>query len=177
MENEQIKQPNPAPGKEDGNNDATNNYIEQLAKIKETHVPKEEYDKVLADNKKMAELLATGGSLDSSHEEPAKNRSSEELRKLLFGEDTSPSNLEYVKAVVELRENLIKEGCPDPFLPWGKNIAPTPEDVECANRVATAFKECIEYANGDSELFTNELMRITKDAMPMAGKRNGKNGR
>ena len=28
------------------------------------------------------------------------------------------------------------------------------------------MKECVEYADGDSELFTNELMRRTNDAMP-----------
>ena len=28
------------------------------------------------------------------------------------------------------------------------------------------MRECVEYAEGDSELFTNELMRRTNDAMP-----------
>ena len=46
-------------------------------------------------------------------------------------------------------------------------IVPTTEDIECANRVAEVVKECIEYADGDSQLFTNELNRRTVDvALP-----------
>ena len=60
----------------------------------------------------------------------------------------------------------MKQGAPDPFIPIGKNIAPTAEDVQKAENVVNAVRSCLEYADGDSEAFTNELQRITVDAMP-----------
>lgn len=145
------------------------NYIEQIQKLKENTVTKEEYDKVVADNAKLVEAL-TNGKVIEGEKEKKPTRTKEELRKILFDEDSAPNNLDYCKAAIELRDLILAEKGPDPFLPWGKNISPTAEDVECANRVADAMKQCIEYADGDSELFTNELMRITNDAAPMAGK-------
>ena len=59
----------------------------------------------------------------------------------------------------------------DPFLPQGKQIAATSDDIKSANRVAEALKDCVEYANGDSQLFTNELQRITRDVIPAARRR------
>ena len=55
------------------------------------------------------------------------------------------------------------EGNPDPFLPVGKQILPTDEDVAAANRVADVLKECVDYAEGDSAVFTNELQRRLVD--------------
>ena len=57
----------------------------------------------------------------------------------------------------------MENGQPDPFIPVGKQISPSREDIEIAEKVAQVYKECIEYANGDSEVFTNELMRRTRD--------------
>ena len=79
-------------------------------------------------------------------------------------------NLEYVKTAVELRDALIAQGQKDPFLPYGEGILPTAEDVECANRVANVYKECIEYADGDPDIFTSELQRRTVDAGPIKRK-------
>ena len=58
---------------------------------------------------------------------------------------------------------MIAEGKPDPFLPIGKQIMPTNEDIEAANRVAEVFQSCVDYAEGDSAVFTNELQRRTID--------------
>ena len=44
---------------------------------------------------------------------------------------------------------------------------PTNEDYEAAQKVADAFQSCIDVAEGDPEIFTRELMRITKDAAPL----------
>ena len=55
------------------------------------------------------------------------------------------------------------KGEPDPFLPYGKQISPTRQDEETAAKVAQIYQECIDYAEGDSEVFTNELQRRTRD--------------
>lgn len=138
-------------------------YIETIKKLKETTVSKEEYEKLVADNKKLIETLANGGTIEK--EEP-KKVDIKALREKLYSDDVNMSNLEFCSAALELRDEIIKQGGGDPFLPVGKQIAPTAEDVQKANQVAEALKSCIDYAEGDSAVFTNELQRITIDAMP-----------
>ena len=87
----------------------------------------------------------------------------DDLRNELFNSPRELTNLEYVTKAMELREALIENGEPDPFLPVGKQISPTRDDLEGAEKVAQVYKECIDYAEGDSEVFTNELMRRTRD--------------
>ena len=94
----------------------------------------------------------------------------EELRKKLANGDQL-SNLEYVQTVLDLRNSLIEKGEQDPFVPQGANVTPEATDWATAQRVADAFQSCIDYADGDSEIFTSELMRITKDSAPMYAKR------
>ena len=93
-----------------------------------------------------------------------------ELRNKLLKEGSNLNNLDYVQTAVELRDALIAQGQKDPFLPYGEGVLPTAEDVECANRVANVFKECIEYADGDPDIFTSELQRRTVDAGPIKRK-------
>lgn len=83
------------------------------------------------------------------------------LRKTLF--DSELNNLDYVDTALKLRKALIDNGQADPFLPVGSQISPTAEDVAAANRVADVMQACIDYADGDSELFTQELQRRTVD--------------
>jgi hypothetical protein len=66
------------------------------------------------------------------------------------------------------------KGEPDPFLPVSSRYAPTIEDITKANKVAEAFQSCVDYADGNSEIFTQELMRITNDSNPMPGGRRSR---
>jgi len=70
-----------------------------------------------------------------------------------------------MKLTLELRNTLIAKGERDPFLPYGSQIAPTPEDVEKAEKAAQIYQECIDYADGDSKLFTQELQRRTNTSI------------
>lgn len=140
----------------EGNDD----YIRVIQELKENTVSKEMYEKLKADNKKLLDTLVAGGSIEGQEEQ---KETVEELRKKLFSGDGNLSNLAYISAVVDLRDALIEAGKPDPFLPFGHNTVPTREEVEQAERVASVFKECIEYADGDSSIFTNELQRRTID--------------
>jgi hypothetical protein len=40
---------------------------------------------------------------------------------------------------------------------------PTDEDVRTAQKVADVLQECVDYAEGDSAVFTNELQRRLVD--------------
>lgn len=139
--------------------DNTPDYIGEIQKLRDNTVSKEDYERLREENKKLISSLANGESIGV---EPEAKPDINELRKKVF-ENEHQSNLEYWGNALNLRQALIDSGENDPFLPYGHKIVPTTEDVECANRVAEVVKECIEYADGDSQLFTNELNRRTVD--------------
>lgn len=143
----------------------TNNYIEAIKEMKANSVDKAAYDKLKEENKQLLDALINGGQVTQElQKEPVDIDS---LRKRLFSGEAELSNLDYMKTALELREALLDQGSPDPFLPYGQNIVPTDEDIETADRVADAIKSCIDYADGDSEIFTNELQRIMVDTSPI----------
>ena len=144
--------------------DNTQDYLAAIKELKQNSVDRSEYDKLRAENKKLIDAVVNG---QPGQEEPAFTKHSKEqiddLRNELFNSPRELNNLEYVTKAMELREALIENGEPDPFLPVGKQISPTRDDLEGAEKVAQVYRECIEYAEGDSEVFTNELMRRTRD--------------
>lgn len=142
-----------------------NDYIEAIQELKENTVAKTEYEKLKAENQKLLKSLVNGETIQTEQKADVGA-----LREELFNKDCNLSNLDYISKSLELRDAIIAEGGADPFLPYGKNIMPTDYDIETANRVAAVFKECIEYANGDSNVFTNEFMRRTIDSVPVKRK-------
>lgn len=139
--------------------DMTQDYVAAINELKQNSVDRQKYDALRAENKKLLDSIVNGQEVEVA--KTPEKRSTEEIREELFNHEHT--NLDYIKLSLELRENLIAEGKPDPFLPYGKQISPTREDEELANKAAQVFQECIDFADGDSELFTNELMRRTKD--------------
>ena len=144
--------------------DTTTDYIDAITQLKKNSVDRSEYDKLRAENKKLIDAVINGAP--GQEEQVIVKHSKEQiddLRNELFNSPRELNNLEYVTKAMELREALIENGEPDPFLPVGKQISPTRDDLEGAEKVAQVYKECIDYAEGDSEVFTNELMRRTRD--------------
>ena len=144
--------------------DNTQDYLAAIKELKEKSVDRSEYDKLRAENKKLIDAVVNG---QPGQEEQVVVKHSKEqiddLRNDLFNSPRELNNLEFITKTMELREALMENGEPDPFLPVGKQISPTRDDIEGAEKVAQVYKECIEYAEGDSEVFTNELMRRTRD--------------
>ena len=144
--------------------DNTNDYIEQIKKLKESSVSKDDYNKLKADNRRLIDALASGTQMEGVVEPKVSAVDKiNELRTKLFSKGNNLNNLDYCKTAVELRDALIEKGERDPFLPFGHNVIATDSDIETANRVATVMKECIDYADGDSDIFTNEFQRRTVD--------------
>ena len=144
--------------------DNTQDYIAAIKELKEKSVDRSEYEKLRAENKKLIDTVVNG--LPGQEEQVVVKHSKEQiddLRNDLFNSPRELNNLEFITKTMELREALMENGEPDPFLPVGKQISPTRDDIEGAEKVAQVYKECIEYAEGDSEVFTNELMRRTRD--------------
>ena len=146
--------------------DNTNDYIAQIKNLKENSVSKDDYNKLKADNKKLIDALANGTQIeDAVGSKVSAIENINELRKKLFSKGSNLDNLEYCKTAVELTDALIEKGERDPFLPFGHNVVATDSDHETAERVANVMKECIDYADGDSDIFTNELQRRTVDVV------------
>lgn len=146
-------------------------YIEAIKEMKQNTVDKGAYDKLKEDNQKLLKALIDGDKLESEVED---TRSIDDIRKELFDPDNQFTNLEYVTQSLELRDKLLAEGKPDPFLPYGSKIVPTNEDVEAANRVAKILKECVDYADGDPSIFTTELQRVMIDSSPVLSNKGRK---
>lgn len=146
--------------------DVDTDYVAAIKELQNNTVSKDLYNKLKSENKKLLDTLVSGGSIESPVQKPEVDIDA--LRKELFNKDAQLSNLEFVEKSLELRDALIEKGEPDPFLPIGSRISPTPEEAQQAENAAEVYRECIEYAQGNSEVFTNELMRRTVDAMPMS---------
>ena len=144
--------------------DNTQDYLAAIKELKENSVNRSEYEKLRAENKKLIDTVVNG--LPGQEEQVVVKHSKEQiddLRNELFNSPRELNNLEFITKAMELRDALMENGEPDPFLPVGKQISPTRDDIEGAEKVAQVYRECIDYAEGDSEVFTNELMRRTRD--------------
>lgn len=139
-------------------------YVAALNAMKQNSVSKSQYDKLKQENKRLLDSIVNG-TAESEILASEANVTIDELRKKTF--DPNASNLDFWKNALKLRERLIEEGKPDPFVPTGKSVSANQIDYDGAERLAAGIQSCIDYANGDSQLFTNELQRITKDVMPM----------
>lgn len=139
--------------------DPQEDYLEAIKNLKQNTVDKAKYEQSEAERKRLLNMVVNGQTVDVP-EEP-KHREINVIRNEFFNKEHN--NLDYIKLSLELRNALIAEGQPDPFLPYGRQISPTREDEEIAEKVAQVYQECVDFAEGDSELFTNELMRRTKD--------------
>lgn len=139
--------------------DTNTDYIAAINELKQNSVDRSKYDQLRAENKKLLDSIVNGTPVEVKVED---KKSIGELREAYLKEDQS--NLEYITNTLKLREAIIAEGKPDPFLPIGNQIMPTDEDVATANKVAQILQECVDYAEGDSAVFTNELQRRMVDA-------------
>ena len=139
--------------------------VQAINELKQNSVTKDEYNKVKGERDKYLKALIDGNQV--SNEVKKDPVDIDKLRKELFDENSELSNLEYAQKALQLREALIDAQGVDIFVGKGSKLVPTNEDYEAAQKVADAFQSCIDVAEGDPEIFTRELMRITKDAAPL----------
>lgn len=143
--------------------------LETLKQLQQNSVPKAEYERVVAERNKIFSAYARGERMQE--EAPKPQVDINQLRHDLYSGEKDLSNLEYIDKTLQLRQALIDRGEPDPFIPVGHKYNPTAEDIATAKRVAEGFQHCVDYAEGDSEVFTNELQRITVDVAPTLKRR------
>ena len=125
--------------------DNTQDYINAIKDLKQNSVDKAKYEALRLENKKLIDAVVNG---QPGQEEQVVVKHSKEqiddLRNDLFNSPRELNNLEFITKAMELRDALMENGEPDPFLPVGKQISPTRDDLEGAEKVAQVYRECIE---------------------------------
>lgn len=155
MLEEEIEQQNPDndPGM------TANEYINQINNLRENTVSREEYERIKNDNRELAKALINGtGANIPGITKPEEKPDLDDLRKKLFTKK-SKNDLEYFTNLLALRDGIMADGQPDPFLPINREFRATAQDEADAERIATQIKEAIEYADGDPAVFSNDLRR------------------
>ena len=144
-----------------GSTPTTEELLTTINTMKKNSVPLSDYEALKADNKKLLDAIVNG----QKEEEQSVVYSDDEvnaLREKLFNtEKHDLSNLEYAQCAVQLRDAVLEksEGKVDIFVGTYNKFQPTQEDYYRAENTAETLKECIDYAKGDSQLFTQELQR------------------
>lgn len=134
-------------------------YISQINNLRENTVSREEYERIKNDNRELAKALINGtGANIPGITKPEKKPDLDDLRKKLFTKK-SKNDLEYFTNLLALRDGVMADGQPDPFLPINREFRATAQDEADAERIATQIKEAIEYADGDPAVFSNDLRR------------------
>lgn len=116
-------------------------------------VPKDKYNKLMADNAKLMKALANGEVIQV---EAPNTPNIEDLRKEYFNFENK-TDLQIAKDTLALRNALIEAGEPDPFLPNGKSVDITEQDEIDANRVADLLEYAINASNDSNAVFLAQL--------------------
>lgn len=148
------------------NESTDTDYVEVINTLKANSVAKDKYDKLKDENKRLLDSLVNGQQVEAPNTPKVSN---DELRKDLFTKKLS--NLEFVEKTLQLRQNILEEKGEDIFAPDGPQFSFTDEDKRDAQRVADALQSCVDVADGNSAIFTNELQRILKDT-PLPNRRS-----
>lgn len=135
-------------------------YVQAINELKANTVSKANYEKLRNENKKLLDALVNGQQIDV---QPEKKPDVNELRRKLFTAEADLSNIDYVSNMLELRKALIAEGQPDPFAGIGDKAKINGDVLDSAERVAEGLQYCVDFAQGDSGIFTAQLQRITRD--------------
>lgn len=139
-------------------------YIDKLTEMKANSVPREEYERLRADNKKLLDAVFSGEQFKEAAPEKKEEVDIQGLRDELYGGRFDGTDLEGFTKTLQLRKALMDRGEPDPFVSRGEHANPTEADYAEAEMTARGLQEVVDYANGDPAVFRSELMRRTKAA-------------
>lgn len=132
-------------------------YIEAIEELKRNTVPKERYEKLENENKKLFQSLVNGEA--NGKGEAAATRTRAELDKVLFGSN----NLETAKAMIELKERIKEEdGVDNVFNARGPNAAVTQESLDRNEEVYEGLKQLIKESGDDPVVFNALLQNAIK---------------
>lgn len=130
-------------------------YIQTIQELKENSVDRKIYDRLKGERDMLIKSLANGNTLETS--EAVQVRGLAECKADFLTKTTS--QCEYIEKVLALREAAMREGQSDPFVAEGHHVKPTAYDYQRAQEIADIYRECLDYAGGDDQIFMNEINR------------------
>lgn len=130
-------------------------YIQTIQELKENSVDRKIYDKLKGERDMLIKSLANGDTLATA--ESVQVRSLAECKEDFLTKTTS--QCEYMERVLALRDAAMREGQSDPFVAEGHHVKPTAYDYQRAQEIADIYRECLDYAGGDDQIFMNEINR------------------
>lgn len=125
--------------------------IDDINAWKKSHVPKDEYERLKAENKKLMKNLMNGDNIEPGKAPEKPNI--EELKKKLM---KPASNMERWQASIDLHEATLELTGQNDYDMLGEN-------AEDAEMVYEGIKYCLEVADGRPEVFNATLDRIMSD--------------
>lgn len=147
--------------------DDNTDYIEALKQMKQNTVSKDEYEALKQKNKELLQSLVDGNSQFKESEQPKKPVDIEAKRKELFTDFGRKTDLENAKNILELRNAILDQKGIDVFLPTHEGkFKLTEYDIKRSQEIADYIQSAIDYADGDSSLFIQELNRNMTDSAP-----------
>lgn len=141
-------------------------YAEQLRAIQSNMVDREQYEKVVAQNKQLAESLANNRPVEQSPK--AAIPSDADIQRLTTAFQSTVGmngNLAPAKAALELRDAVLAKDGIDLFAPNARNsrTSPKAEDLASAQRAAEVIRGCIKDCGGSDSVFFSLLCDRTED--------------
>ena len=148
--------------KEETQEQNMDDIIQQINDLKQNSVPKEKYDKLLEDNKKLTKALIENKQL----EDPAAKReeiSQKDLLARVFRAD-GRSNLEHWKDALEYRKREIESGNQDPFVAVANSkYSPDESSYAAAEKLANGIQDIIDQSDGDPKVFDTYFESCLKE--------------
>lgn len=127
------------------------NLLDEMKKLKENTVSKEEYEKERAKNKELMRRLVEGGGQDVKTDDTVDLN---KIREDLFTNNAEGlSKREFWERVLTLRHERLKNEGVDIFLPKGRKTRYTRLDIESANRLDETISQMIEDSEDNPALF------------------------
>lgn len=124
-------------------------YISELTELKANSVSKQEYERIIAENAKLANALASGIRMEEP--EVVEPVNIKELRNKLLTTKYK-TDLEYFKDMKTLRDAIIEQEGVDPFV--NKSAPDDSTEKSRAERVASLIDYALEQADNDPIKFS-----------------------
>ena len=124
-------------------------YIEELSALRANSVKKSEYERILAENAKLANALASGIRVEEP--EPEVKVNIPELRKTLLTKQYK-NDMEYFKDMKTLRDAILEQEGVDPFV--NSSSSNLSAEKLRAERVSDLIDYALEESDGDPVKFS-----------------------
>jgi hypothetical protein len=135
-------------------------YIAAINELKQNTVSKDQYNKVINENKQLLQTLMDGGQVEIAEE--TNKPSLTELANKIAGAK-SMSNVEYIQTMCDYYDALVDAGYGDLAITVKHGGAYDEADKLAVERTINGLKEMLADADGDNNAFTALYQSVVRD--------------